>query len=454
MRATHDVGHREGARAWRALDQTCRRGVSEGVAAGVVVLVGNSREILFHRAYGNRALVPTRLPMLPDTVFDVASLTKPIATTTAMMLLARDGRVALDHPVSAVVPEFSEGPKSAATFRQLLNHTSGLPAWKPYYEAVPLPIIRTPHSLSAASHSVIPAKAGIQVERGEVVESRDPSPPLDSRFRGNDGVRGGTDGEIRGNDGEKGGADREVVCGNEDAGRDRVFAQIHAEPPEASPGEKALYSDLGFILLGEAVERLTGRRLDRFCDGEIFGPLGLSSTFFVDLNPYSRGSGAGSIHTLAATEDCPWRGKILCGEVHDDNAYAMGGVAGHAGIFSSAPDIHRFLRFLARCREDAEPDFLPGAIVREFLEAERPLSGQTHVLGWDTPSPEGSSSGRHFSPETVGHLGFTGTSVWWDLERDVHVVLLTNRVHPSRDNEAIWEFRPRVHDAAMDALFS
>ena len=132
----------------------------------------------------------------------------------------------------------------------------------------------------------------------------------------------------------------------------------------------------------------------------------------------------------------------------------MGGIAGHAGLFSSAPDVHRFIRFLGRCRDGVEPDFLPAAVVREFLEAERPLPGQTHVLGWDTPSPEGSSSGRHFSARTVGHLGFTGTSIWWDLERDVHVVFLTNRVHPSRDNDAIRQFRPLVHDAVMEALGS
>lgn len=377
-----EPGARAVALMWRVLDRTCRRGVSDGVAPGVVVLVGNSRELLFHGAYGSRALVPTRLPMLPGTVFDVASLTKPIATTTAMMLLVRDGRVRLDDPVSAAVPEFGDGAKSAVTFRQLLNHTSGLPAWKPYYETV-----------------------------------------------------------------EKG--------GNDAVGRGHAFARVHAEPLAAAPGEKACYSDLGFILLGEVVERVTGARLDRFCRDEIFAPLGLSSTFFVELNRSAHRARPAAVHTLAATEDCPWRGRILCGEVHDDNAFAMGGVAGHAGLFSSAPDIHRFLRFLGRCRDGAERDFLPGAVVRDFLEAARPLPGQTHVLGWDTPSPEGSSSsGVHFSARTVGHLGFTGTSIWWDMERDVHVVLLTNRVHPSRDNDAIREFRPLVHDAAMEALSS
>ncbi|MCY4486554.1 MAG: serine hydrolase [Deltaproteobacteria bacterium] len=455
MRAARHVGQGHGARAWRALDATCRRGVSEGVAPGIVMLVGNSHEILFHRAYGSRALVPTRLPMLPDTVFDVASLTKPIATTTAMMLLARDGRVRLDDPVSAVVPEFSEGAKSAVTFRQLLNHTSGLPAWKPYYEAAPhvvpapltsgtVPVSGSVRPVPGSAHPVsgIPAKAAVskpmrhsppessfprkrESRGGEAGKrfSSAPPPPLDSRFRGNDDSEGW---------------------------RHRV----HAEPLVAAPGDKACYSDLGFILLGEAVERLTGTSLDRFCGDEIFGPLGLSATFFVDLDASCHRARPSAVHTLAATEDCPWRGRILCGDVHDDNAFAMGGVAGHAGLFSSAPDIHRFLRFLGRCREDGEPDFLPGAIVREFLEAERPLPGQTHVLGWDTPSPRGSSSGARFSARTVGHLGFTGTSMWWDMERDVHVILLTNRVHPSRDNDAIREFRPRVHDAAMEALVS
>ncbi len=380
---------------WRALDETCRRGVAEGAFPGAVVLAGDSREIRFLRAYGCRALAPEPLPMTPDTVFDLASLTKPMATTTAMMLLVRDGRAALDDPACTVIPEFGRGARAAVTFRQLLNHTSGLPAWKPYYE------------------SVIPAKAGMR-ERS--------------------GTAAGRSGESAA------------------AAEGRCLERLHDEELVAAPGEQCLYSDLGFMLLGEAIERLSGRPLDLFCRDEIFAPMGLSSTFFADLgSPESR---PGAARAIAATEDCPWRRKILCGEVHDDNAFAMGGVAGHAGVFSSAPDVHRFLRFLGRCLEDAEPAFLPGAVVREFLEAERMLPGQTHVLGWDTPSPEGSSSGRHFSARTVGHLGFTGTSIWWDLERDVHVVFLTNRVHPSRDNAAIREYRPLVHDAVMEGLCS
>ena len=387
-----------------ALDAACRRGVSAGAFPGAVVLVGNGAGILCHRAYGHRALAPERLPMMPDTVFDLSSLTKPMATTTAMMLLVRDGRVRLDDPACTVIPEFGRGARAAVTFRQLLNHTSGLPAWKPYYETVipvtqavsePLSGTRAPRHPAA----VIPAKLVPDPDRGA-------------------GIQG----------------------------------WIHDEELVAPPGEKHLYSDLGFILLGEAIERLSGRPLDRFCQDEIFAPLGLASTFFVDLSGSAPEPRPRAGRTIAATEDCARRRKTLCGQVHDDNAYAMGGVAGHAGVFSSAPDVHRFLRFLGRCYEDAEPDFLPGAVVREFLDAERTLPGQTHVLGWDTPSSERSSSGRHFSARTVGHLGFTGTSIWWDLERDVHVVFFTNRVHPSRDNPAIREFRPLVHDTVMDGL--
>ncbi len=364
---------------WRTVDETCRRGVDEGAFPGAVVLAGDGEGTLFHRAYGHRALAPERLPMMPDTVFDMSSLTKPMATTTAMMLLVRDRCVRLNDPVSSVVPEFSAGAKTAVTFRQLLNHSSGLPAWKPYY-----------------------------------------------------GEGGGKPG----------------------VGRRRILEQIHAEPLVAAPGERVCYSDLGFILLGEAVERLSGRPLDRFCHDEIFAPMQLASTFFADLGRCSHAPLPVPVEAVAATEDCPWRRKILCGEVHDDNAYAMGGVAGHAGVFSSAPDVHHFIRFLGRCRAGAEPEFLPAPVVRDFLEAERTLPGQTHVLGWDTPSPGGSSSGRHFSARTVGHLGFTGTSIWWDLERDVHVVFLTNRVHPSRDSGAIREFRPLVHDAVIESLCS
>ena len=431
---------------WRALDETCHRGVAEGAFPGAVVLAGDSREIRLHRAYGQRALAPERLPMTPDTVFDVSSLTKPMATTTAMMLLVRDGRVRLDDPACTVIPEFGAGARATVTFRHLLNHTSGLPAWKPYYESAILAEIRNPTPRPLGSGGRRPGEGAPTTlpDSSRGLPHPDPLPEGEGG-RSRAAVDAATlpEGE--------GGRSRAAV---DAATRKRFFARVHAERLEAPPGQRHLYSDLGFILLGEVVERLSGRSLDRFCRDEIFEPMGLASTFFVDLNDPFPESRRGAGYTIAATEDCPWRRKILCGEVHDDNAHAMGGVAGHAGLFSSAPDVHRFVRFLGRCLHGAEADFLPAAVVREFLEAERPLPGQTHVLGWDTPSAAGSSSGRHFSARTVGHLGFTGTSIWWDLEKDVHVVFLTNRVHPSRDNPGIREFRPLVHDAVMEGLSS
>ena len=145
---------------------------------------------------------------------------------------------------------------------------------------------------------------------------------------------------------------------------------------------------------------------------------------------------------IAPTENCPWRKKVLCGEVHDDNAYAMGGVCGHAGLFSSARDVHTFLLRMNRCLEGKD-DFLPQAVLQEFLTKDSSVPNSTYALGWDTPSPVNSSSGTLFSPRSVGHLGFTGCSMWWDMEKNCHVILLTNRVHPSRKNEKIRDFRPQ-----------
>jgi CubicO group peptidase (beta-lactamase class C family) len=142
---------------------------------------------------------------------------------------------------------------------------------------------------------------------------------------------------------------------------------------------------------------------------------------------------------------------VLCGEVHDDNAYAIGGVAGHAGVFASAIDVHRIVARLEACAADRD-DFVPGAIVREFWRREGTVADSTWGLGWDTPSASGSMAGDRASAGTVGHLGFTGTSVWLDRERGAHVVFLTNRVHPRRDNERIKAVRPLVHDAVWEAL--
>jgi len=228
-----------------------------------------------------------------------------------------------------------------------------------------------------------------------------------------------------------------------------VFERVLDEPLVSAPGTQGVYSDLGFILLGEIVELVGGCALDQYCDKNIFGPLELELTFFVDLSADRLSRGTGTI--FVPTQKCPWRKEILRGEVDDDNAYAMGGVAGHAGLFSSLHDVHKFLVRLRDCYLGKD-GFLKAQVVREFLARDTAVEEWTRALGWDTPSAESSSSGRFFSPTAVGHLGFTGTSIWWDLEQDCHVILLSNRVHPTRNNDRIRAFRPYIHDLIMERL--
>ncbi len=230
-----------------------------------------------------------------------------------------------------------------------------------------------------------------------------------------------------------------------------VYQQIHRERLEYEPGRKALYSDLGFMLIGAAIEEVSGMSLDRYCHERIFRPLGLRSTGFVDLSQLRTRRLEPVTEMIAPTQRCPWRKKILCGEVDDDNAYAMGGVGGHAGLFASAKDLDTLLCRLKDCYHNVNR-MIPQRIVQEFWTRNQDVPDSTWCLGWDTPSAQNSSSGSHFSPHSVGHLGFTGTSVWLDLERDRHVLLLSNRVHPSRDNDAIRAFRPFIHDLIIKAL--
>jgi serine-type D-Ala-D-Ala carboxypeptidase len=369
-----------------AVEDAFKEALAEGTFPGAVLIVAKGEEIRYHEAFGARSLVPEKTPMQRDTIFDLASLTKPLATTPAIMLLVREKKIRLDDRVTRFFPNFAVLGKMHITFRHLLAHCSGLPAWKAYFEN----IVR-------------------DQQRGKVnfVASR--------------------------------------------AAKHFVFEQIHREKALSVPGSQALYSDLGYMLLGETVEEISGWSLDRYCYDKVFKPLGLRSTSFVDLTQL-RSRRLQPIHEMIApTENCPWRKRVLCGEVHDDNAYAMGGVAGHAGLFSNAEDIHRFVLRMRKCMAGADP-FLPAPVVEEFLARDAAVPASTFALGWDTPSAENSSSGSFFSPHSVGHLGFTGTSIWWDLEKDCHVILLTNRVHPSRSNDKIKGFRPHIHNLIMKSI--
>jgi CubicO group peptidase (beta-lactamase class C family) len=223
---------------------------------------------------------------------------------------------------------------------------------------------------------------------------------------------------------------------------------VHRQTPGTASGCRSLYSDLGFIVLGELVECIVGTRLDDFCRRRIYRPLGIETIGFIDLagsesNPFAK-------HRIVPTEESAWRGKIVCGEVHDDNAYAMGGIAGHAGLFANARAVHSLLAALRRCLRGLD-DTLPALWLEKFLTRDDSVANPRFALGWDTPSAVNSASGTMFSPQSVGHLGFTGVSFWWDLARDCYIILLTNRVHPTRKNEAIREFRPRAHDLIMKA---
>jgi serine-type D-Ala-D-Ala carboxypeptidase len=371
---------------FQAVEDAFNEAVGQGVFPGAVVLAAKGEEVLFEGAFGSRSLIPEKTPMQADTIFDLASLTKPLATAPAIMLLVREKKIRLEDRVTRFFPNFGVLGKMYATFRHLLAHSSGLPAWKAYYEDI-----------------VKDQKKG----KVNFVASR--------------------------------------------AAKHYVFEQIHREKALSPPGTQALYSDLGYMLLGEIVEEITGWSLDRYCQDKIFKPIGLRSTSFIDLTQV-RARRLQPVHeVIAPTEECPWRKRVLCGEVHDDNAYAMGGVAGHAGLFSNARDIHRFLLRFRKCLAGDDP-LLPAPLVQEFLTRDQAVNGSTFALGWDTPSAENSSSGGLFSPNSVGHLGFTGTSIWWDLEKDCHVILLTNRVHPSRNNDKIKSFRPHIHDLIMKTV--
>ncbi|MFZ0887828.1 MAG: serine hydrolase [Candidatus Binataceae bacterium] len=371
---------------WSNVEREFGLAVEHGAIPGATLVVRVGDAVAFEGAFGFRALVPERHPMKIDTVFDLSSLTKPLATTIAVMMMARDGKLKLDDRVTRFFHNFGVHGKGHITFRHLLAHCSGLAAWRPFYNEI------------------------AEIERGGKVN-----------FMASRGAK------------------------------EHVFEQIHREKAEAPPGTKTIYSDLNFMLLGEAVEQVSAAALDRFCREKIYRPLGLRSTDFIDISMVRTRRLEPVAEMFAPTEVCPSRKRLLVGEVDDENAYAMGGVAGHAGLFAPAREVDRIARELIACWH-GRSELIPQKVVREFWTRNPAVAGSTWALGWDTPTPDHSSSGRYFSPAAVGHLGFTGTSIWIEPEKEIAVTLLTNRVHPRRDNQAIRGLRPRVHDLIMEAL--
>ncbi|HUE40151.1 MAG TPA: serine hydrolase domain-containing protein [Candidatus Binatia bacterium] len=368
------------------VDKAMEEAVASRVFPGAVLLANKEGQVVYHRAFGHRSLEPEVTPLSLETIFDLSSLTKPLATTLGFLLLVKEKKLRIDDRVTRIFHNFGVHGKTHITFRHLLAHCSGLPGWRPYYKEV------------------------LKVERGGRVN---------------------------------------FLCSQ--GAKQHVFELIHREKPDGDPGKAAVYSDLGFMLLGEAIEEISGLTLDRFCHDRVFKPLGARSTSFIDLSLVRTRRLVPVTDMIAPTERCEWRKKIICGEVHDDNAYAMGGVAGHSGLFASAADVNLIVSKVRDAYFGKNP-FLPEGLVREALTRDKTAPQSTRTLGWDTPAAVESAAGSRFSKNTVGHLGFTGTSVWLDLDKAVHVVLLSNRVHPSRNNEKIKDFRPVIHDVVMEAM--
>jgi CubicO group peptidase (beta-lactamase class C family) len=349
------------------IDGLMKEAVSGNVFPGGVLLVSVGGDVVFFKAYGVENLF-SGSPVTKETIFDLASLTKPLATTLSVMILIQRSDLTLKENLGAILPAFKNTDKAKIRIEHLLYHNSGFPDYRPYYKRLQ---------------------------------------NLDPRKR-----------------------------------KDALRELLVKEPLVHPPGRQVVYSDLGFMVLCWVVETVSGIRLDHFVMENICRPLNLKHLFFVPVDVKPQRS------KFAATERCPWRGFLLEGVVHDDNAYSVGGIDGHAGLFGTAEDVFYLLSDLsAGYRRDAAAKIFDSELTRCFLSRDKHTG---RALGFDTPSLVAPSCGRFFSKRTIGHLGFTGTSFWMDLDRNITVILFTNRVHPSRDNNRIKAFRPILHDAVME----
>lgn len=365
------------------LDALLRQATQDGTIPGAVICVGYQNQMVWQQAYGAAALLPTWRPMQRDTLFDLASLTKVVATTSLALCADHDGVCRLDDRLQRFYPTLASTVFGAVTLRQLLTHTGGLAAWQPLYQRL------LPHD-----------------------------PAL---------------------------SDTASACKR----RRQATCLILHGPLDYTPGSHVLYSDLGFILLGNLLEAQYGQPLSILFLNKVVAPLGLCNLAYRPLDHPSPLPTASTAY--AATEACAWRGRVLVGEVHDENAWAMGGIAGHAGLFATAEALWRFAQALLDTAA-GKHDWLPAALLQESWQRFPVPAGNTRTLGWDTPTPGRSTAGAYFSSRSIGHLGFTGTSLWIDLERQVIVILCTNRVHPSRQATGIQRLRPAVHNLVMQAL--
>lgn len=342
------------------LDSLGRAAVADSAAPAVAIAVGRHGRLVHLRGYGAVDWAPGAADVTDSTLFDLASVTKVVATTTAAMILEEEGRLDLDRTVASYLPELSDTAKAGITVRMLLTHRGGLESFAPLYR----------------------------------------------QFRG----------------------------------REQYLQQINLRPLRSVPGTATVYSDWDLILTQLVVERITGQPLDAFVRDRIFAPLGMRDTGFRSALPRER---------IAATERDSARGGLIWGEVHDPNAWAMGGVAGHAGLFGSARDLAVFAQMLLNGGEYGSVRILRPQTVARWTAQQGPDASR--ALGWDTPSGE-SSAGHYFSPRSFGHTGYTGTSLWMDPERGVFIILLTTRVNPTAENNRHVALRRAVADAVQSAI--
>lgn len=363
----------------KKLFEVCRQGLEQGVFCGVTAGVSVLRNTTRHSGWfcgGSTRMGSEGQAVTTKTLFDLASLTKPLCTTLCTLDLIEKGLLQWNKCPLGLLDGILPRDKQQISIQHILNHSSGLPAYTPFFkEFLPLP-------LSGAKESLI--------------------------------------------------------------------NKILQAPLEYSAGERCVYSDLGFILLGAVLEKISGLRLDRLFEDIVAAPLQLSRQIrFLPVNePLAR-----ALDSIAATEQCPWRKKLMHGEVHDEHSWLMGGVAGHAGLFATIEGVMT----LCECLLDVwkgriDRPIMAAELLNKALTCKHPE--ESWLLGFDSPSPGQSSSGRYFSPQSVGHLGFSGTSFWIDPEKETVVVLLTNRIHPTRDNTQIRAFRPYFHDCVMETILN
>lgn len=345
------------------LDSIVRVALAEGAAPGAAVAVGRFGRLVHLHGYGTLGYADGSPSVDAGTMYDLASLTKVVATTTLAMMLQEAGTLDLDRTVVSYVPEFDAPDKAAITVRMLLAHTGGLEAGASLY----------------------------------------------THYRG----------------------------------RAEYLAQINARPVRAVPGTTTVYSDWDMVLMQAVIERITGAPLDVVAASRIFNPLGMNDTQFLPDT-----SNAALRRRIAPTIVDTSRGGLLQGTVHDGNAWALGGVAGHAGLFSTARDLAVFVQMLLNGGTYGSVRLVGPSTVARWTARQGTAS---RALGWDTPSPAG-SAGRYFSPRSFGHTGYTGTSIWLDPERGLFVVLLTNRVNSHGESARHVQLRRDIADAVQSSV--